>query len=94
MYTEVDGVVELWMDPETVGDVAFDACSRMWVLFLPDSAPVPLDLSESTASDREILWALADLDVLYRVRIHSEKRAFRVPSGCPGYGGLREKQQR
>jgi len=78
-YMEVNGLVELLADPAMVGDVGFDACSRRWVLFLPNKPPVPLDLSKPGASDRAISWALADLDVLYRVRIHREKREFRLP---------------
>ena len=93
-YREGEEGVELWIDFVTVGDVAFDATSRRWWLFLPNGAPVALDLDKRAASDRAISWALADLDVLYRVRIHRERRAFRLPrrrrrgtgTAWPGWG--------
>ena len=79
-YREGDEGVELWIDPQTAGDVAFNASSGRWVLFLHDYEPIPLDLSERTASDIDIAWALADLDVLYRVRIHREPSASAEPA--------------
>ena len=69
-YREGKEGVELWIDFETVGDVAFDGSSGRWVLFLHDYEPITLDLSDRAASDTDIAWALADLDVLYRVRVH------------------------
>ena len=71
-YRFGEGGVELWIDPDTVGDVAWDATYSRWLLFLPDCEPIPLSLHKSEASDQDIGWALADLDVLYRVRIHRE----------------------
>jgi len=69
-YPEGPEGFELWIDPAVSGDVAWDATKKTWTLFLKDQSPIPLSLQNRKATDMEISWALADLDTLYRVRIH------------------------